>query len=158
MDDKYQEYSKKVNHYSSQQNDDYNENSQNKPFERDSLTINEQKVAKLNKIFNDALAEFTTPSDLEDYNMIARESSSLQTRDKYSTNEYITNPYKKHYQPVDASYNKYLYSKNSIIDRHPSQPEFYETSYADKSSAEQLSPKSYAAYQKHYERLKQQNE
>jgi len=160
MDDKYQNYSKKIHKYS-HHNDENNENSQNKPFTRDSLTISEQKVARLNKIFNlaassfsDELADFTTPSDLDDYNM----GSSSQTRyrdKKYNNNEYMTNPYRKHYQPVDASYNKYLNS--SIVDKRPSQPEVNEISY-DKTSAEQISPKSYAAYQRRYERMKQQND
>ena len=165
MDDKHQDYSKKTQHYSprlqkSYDSTTFNEKNQNKQqytYEGDSLPINEQKFAKLKKIFNDALADFTTPTDLEDYNMNGRESTSSQTRGyrdrKLSGDGYSPGSYRKHYQPVDASYNKYYYSN----ERRPSQPEFDDIpihNTIDRTSSE-VSPKSYAAFQqRRYDRIK----
>ncbi|ORX60210.1 hypothetical protein BCR36DRAFT_579664 [Piromyces finnis] len=167
MDDKRQDYHSKKNHnYSPYQQKSYEESSHNEKsssktfqYERDSLPINEQKIAKLNKMFNDAIADFTTPSDLEDYNMTGSSSQTRNYRDKKLSSDYTTNPYRKHYQPVDVSYNKYLY--NSSHERRPSQPEFSEFSHntIERSSSEQLSPKLYALQQqRRYERMKQQND
>jgi len=163
MEDKRQDYySKKSHHHSprlpkSHEDSSYNEKPPSKTYsyDRESLPINEQKMAKLNKMFNDAIADFTTPSDLEDYNMTSSSSSQTKSyRDKKYSIDYATGSYRKHYQPVDASYNKYLYNH----ERRPSQPEFGEPIHnsMDRTSSEQLSPKSYSLQQqRRYERMKQ---
>ncbi|OUM65035.1 hypothetical protein PIROE2DRAFT_20395, partial [Piromyces sp. E2] len=169
MDDKRQDYySKKTHHHSPHLQKPHDDSSyKDRPpsktysYERESLPINEQKIAKLNKMFNDAIADFTTPSDLEDYNMTSSSSSQTRShRDKKYSIDYASSPYRKHYQPVDVSYNKYLLS-SSIHERRPSQPEFSESSHnsLERNPSEQLSPKSYALQQqRRYERMKQQSD
>jgi len=162
MDDRHQDYSKKNHYYSSRQQKSNdlainNEKSQNYTYEGDSLPINDQKIAKLKKIFNDALADFTTPTDLDEYNMTGQESPSSQgrsCRDKKLSNEgYSPGSYRKHYQPVDSSYNKFFNSN----ERRPSQPEYdniLSHNPIDRAISD-ISPKSYSFFQqKSYERKK----